>query len=153
MARSVAADIKAAVIAAWTATPALVAAVPIASLYAGSLPAGVAPPYAQLIVKKDGEPQYIQPVASGNPFVTKRMLTVKVWAISSGTTSAEDALGPIVAAVQAKFGNEAWSIADSVLLSSLPGNDESDEAPELYQSESVWVATIPFNLTLQRNLR
>lgn len=154
MARSAAGDVRAGVVSAWptVSAAALNAAIPAANLYAGGLPAKPTPPYAQVLAVPEGEPEFTQPVAQGSPYVQRVALTVKVWAAGTAAVAASDAVSSLAALVLAAFGNEAWTIADTRLLASLP-QEPAEVEDGLYNGEPVWRADVVFKLTLQRAVK
>jgi hypothetical protein len=63
----------------WAAVSALTAIIPTASLFTGSVPAK-ALPYCVVTVKRDRDPEYQAPVASGSAYIDYRRVTFKVYA-------------------------------------------------------------------------
>jgi hypothetical protein len=144
---SIATDLKAGVRTAWAASSSLIAVIPVASLYSGSVPGLPQPPYAALATDALGD-DFSAPAVPGAKFITKQRLTVRVWA--SGD-DAESAVGPIVPLVQAVLGNESWTVANSTLTASY--QDEINQVEDgQYGGNQVWRADVPFEVWLERTL-
>lgn len=142
---SVASDLKAGVAVQWTANGILAAAIPLAKVYSGSVPGTPAPPYASYETTPLGD-EFSGPVVTGEKYLSKHRLTIRVWA--SGD-DAEGAVGPLVPKVQAVFGVEGWAVPNSTLVASFLGEIVQVEDGE-YGGNQVWRADVPFEVWLQR---
>lgn len=149
MSSSVDRDLKAGVKTAWLADTALVTAIPIASVYSGSVPSAPVPPYAAVDVE-DIENEYQSPPDTGEAekFVARRRLIIRLWAAGSDP---EEAVGGLVALVRAAFGKHSWTVPDSDLQVSLP-EAETHREDGIYQGDMVWRADVPFEVWLTRTL-